>query len=278
MAPAKAELRPSPCLYAEPRIVVNHAAHHGGNLGGLGIIFDVECRPAHIVGWPGWPECGGSKLRARSSDDIERQRYPFFCRMAPSSSCRALVWSSAAAASSDRPASRAPSGARVTMMAEIVIFGPSSHPRVTIADASHAVAQGRQAIESGYPGLAAQWFDRALRLAPANAPVTLLLASSLSGRDDIRAERLLRNLIADRPSFREGSIALAAARLRAGDAAEAASLLDLALSRAAPAPDPAFAQFALATAHSIGRAGWAGLGARGAPVDRFGSPILCRTS
>lgn len=123
--------------------------------------------------------------------------------------------------------------------------------------ARSAYEAGRASIDSSERLL---WLDRAHRLLPADPTLTLALAEACLGRDDARAERLLRGL-ATAHDAREVWLALAAARRTLGDVSGAAEALVRALSdHALP---PALAPLADAVALAAGMPGWCGLAADG---------------
>jgi hypothetical protein len=141
-------------------------------------------------------------------------------------------------------------------------IGVTAEPR-RIGEAAHAVQLGRESLAAGDRKTASRWLDRSFRLAPDNPSVALLLASSLVGIDDARADNLLTALIDRQPACREALIALSASRLRSGQVDHAVELLGLALSRVAPPADPMFSRFADAVVQEAGAPGWVGLDARG---------------
>ncbi|HJS86900.1 MAG TPA: glycosyltransferase, partial [Acetobacteraceae bacterium] len=105
-----------------------------------------------------------------------------------------------------------------------------------------------------------RWLDRAHRLLPGDPTLCLALAEACIGRDNARAERLLRHL-AQHHDVREVWLALAAARAGLGDAGGAAEALARALSRHAFPPQ--LAPFAESLARAAGAPGWCALSPEG---------------
>ena len=148
---------------------------------------------------------------------------------------------------------------------------PSLH-RVTEADraewrewarlrAQESFRRGRIASERGQSDLALRWLERAHRLAPEAATVSLPLAMArMSCGDPHGAISLLLPLL-QQHDFREGWVALAAARRAAGSHDEAASAIGQALSR--NAPDEAVRGLLDEITRAAGWPGWCGLSGDG---------------
>ncbi len=129
------------------------------------------------------------------------------------------------------------------------------------ARAQDAFRRGRQATDRGQADDALRWLERAHRLAPSAANVTFPLAMArLSAGDPLGAARLLQGLL-QRFDFREGWMALGAARRAAGSPDEAAAAVGGALAR--HAPDPAVRGFIDEIARGAGWPGWCGLSGDG---------------
>ncbi len=145
------------------------------------------------------------------------------------------------------------------------------------ARAQDAFRRGRQAADRGQAGDALRWLERAHRLAPTAANVTFPLAMArMSSGDPHGAVRLLQGLL-QRHDFREGWIALAAARRAAGSPDEAAAAVGEALAR--HAPDPAVVGLIGEIARGAGWPGWCGLSGDGRlHLDRGAGrdPLLVR--
>ena len=149
---------------------------------------------------------------------------------------------------------------------------PPSARRITEADraewriwaearAQDAFRRGRQAADRGQADDALRWLERAHRLAPSAANVTFPLAMArMSSRDPHGAIRLLQGLL-QRHDFREGWIALAAARRAAGSPDEAAAAVGEALAR--HAPDSAVVGLIGEIARGAAWPGWCGLSGDG---------------
>jgi GT2 family glycosyltransferase/glycosyltransferase involved in cell wall biosynthesis len=145
----------------------------------------------------------------------------------------------------------------------------SSGPRT---QAEHEGALARVAWQRGQVARAAGdlagargWLERARRLAPEDAMVTLLLAMTLLDLGDPAAAELFED-VAARHAAREAWLGLVTARRRQGQAALAAAALAALLSRHALAPDAGFAGLADAVAVAAGEAGWCGLRSDGVLV------------
>ena len=125
------------------------------------------------------------------------------------------------------------------------------------ARAQDAFRHGRLAADRGQSDDALRWFERAHRLAPTAANVSFSLAMArMSSGDPHGASRLLQTLL-QRFDFREGWIALAAARRAAGSPDEAAAAIGDALAR--HAPDAAVIGLIGDIAREAGWPGWCGL-------------------
>ncbi len=129
------------------------------------------------------------------------------------------------------------------------------------ARAQDAFRRGRQASDRGEADDALRWLERAHRLAPSAANVAFPLAMArLSTGDPQGGARLLLGLL-QRFDFREGWIALAAARRAVGSPDEAAAAVGEALAR--HAPDPAVPGLIGEIARNAGWPGWCGLSGDG---------------
>ncbi len=142
--------------------------------------------------------------------------------------------------------------------------------------AQDSFRRGRVAAERGEPGQALRWLERAHRLAPEAATVSFPLAMArLSCGDPHGAISLLLPLV-QQYDFRDGWVALAAARRAAGSHDEAAAAIGEALSR--NAPDEAVHVLLGQIAQAAGWPGWCGLSGDGTlHLDRPPAPGSSRT-
>lgn len=122
-----------------------------------------------------------------------------------------------------------------------------------VALARSAVQESQAAFQAGDRDRALRWLDRAHRLVPHDANVTLALASACLEPDPVRAGTLFQD-VAARHDVRQAWLGLAAARLRIAGPAAAEAPLATALSRFACAPDAASLADRIAPAR-----GWCGL-------------------
>ncbi len=142
--------------------------------------------------------------------------------------------------------------------------------------AQDSFRRGRIAAERGEPGQALRWLERAHRLAPEAATVSFPLAMArMSCGDPHGAISLLLPLL-QQHDFRDGWVALAAARRAAGSHDEAAFAIGEALSR--NAPDEAVHGLLGQVARAAGWPGWCGLSGDGTlHLDRPPTPGSGRT-
>ena len=140
-------------------------------------------------------------------------------------------------------------------MPDLLRFGPPDPPAADEL-ARDAFEQGQAALAAGNAADASRWLDRANRLLPADATVTLALASACVGQDNARAAALFARVAECHP-VREAWLGLAGTRRSLGDRAGAAAALATALSCFAVVRslDP----LADAIAQESGAAGWCGL-------------------
>jgi GT2 family glycosyltransferase/glycosyltransferase involved in cell wall biosynthesis len=138
----------------------------------------------------------------------------------------------------------------------------SSGPRTQAeheGELAHVAWQrGQAARAAGDHAGARGWLERARRLAPEDALVTLLLAMTLYDLGDPAAAELFED-VANRHAAREAWLGLVTARRRQGQAALAAAALAKLLSRHALVPGAGFAALADAVAVAANEAGWCGL-------------------
>ncbi len=181
-----------------------------------------------------------------------------------------------------RPPAHPPSGLLPSRPAP----APSPH-RVTEADraewrewarlrAQDSFRLGRIATERGQSDLALRWLERAHRLAPEAATVSFPLAMARMSCGDPHGAIVLLLPLLQQHDFREGWVALAAARRAAGSHDEAAAAIGEALSR--NAPDEAVRSLLGEIARAAGWPGWCGLSGDGTlHLDRPPAPGSART-
>src|ERR1700677_241431 len=101
-----------------------------------------------------------------------------------------------------------------------------------------AVALGQAALSAGNKAEASRWLDRAHRIAPGDATITLLLASAMIGVDNAGAAALFSEVLASDDVW-DAWLGLATARFLTGDLSAARGGLDGALGRHASRPNAA---------------------------------------
>jgi glycosyltransferase involved in cell wall biosynthesis len=126
-----------------------------------------------------------------------------------------------------------------------------------------AVARGQAALGAGHQMEAARWLDRAHRLAPAEHTIALMLASSILGQNNARAETLFSAVLASH-DVRDAWLGLATARFLARDLSGAGAALAEVLSRHALRPETVDIADRLVSA--IGARGWCGLTSEGVVI------------
>ncbi len=129
----------------------------------------------------------------------------------------------------------------------------------TVRNATAAFHRAQDAMEAGDLTQAAAWIRRAHRLAPGDAAVQLLLASITVHSEPGEAVRVLRALTDRLPWHRDAAVALGAALLRAGCAADAAEALAAMLRRMTPPDSDLFRTIAAAICAGSGQPGWVAL-------------------
>jgi len=142
-----------------------------------------------------------------------------------------------------------------------------SRVEVETALAETALRQGQDLLSAGDAAAALPWLERARRIAPEDDTALLALAMARLALGDATAAEAFATL-ATRHDVREVWIGLAAMRLRAGDAAAAATALAAALSGHALPDEATWSGFADAVATQAGASGWCGLGSDGTVVVR----------
>jgi hypothetical protein len=147
-----------------------------------------------------------------------------------------------------------------------LIANPATTNSVPIDKAAwlrDAVTRGRAALSAGDRFEASRWLDRAHRIAPGDATVTLLLASAVVGTDNARAATLFGEVLASGDVW-DAWLGLATARFLLGDFSGARSALDGALGRHVSRPNA----FGLAdrVAREIDAPGWCRLTGEGVVV------------
>jgi GT2 family glycosyltransferase/glycosyltransferase involved in cell wall biosynthesis len=125
--------------------------------------------------------------------------------------------------------------------------------------------RGQAARAAGDRAGARLWLERARRLAPEDAMVTLLLAMTLLDLGEAEAAGLFE-AVATRHAAREAWLGLVTARHLQGQAALAAAALAALLSRHVLVAGAGFAALADAVARAAGEPGWCGLGSDGVLV------------
>jgi glycosyltransferase involved in cell wall biosynthesis len=132
------------------------------------------------------------------------------------------------------------------------------------------VARGHAALTAGDRAEATQWLNRAHRLAPGDATVTLLLASAMIGADNVTAAALFIEVLAA-ADVRDAWLGLATARFLAADLAGARQALDRVLGWHASRPDAAALADQLARA--IDAPGWCTLTGGGIVIVHPFGPV-----
>ncbi len=153
-------------------------------------------------------------------------------------------------------------------MAKLLGFGPPDPPDRG-ALAKDALTRGQAALAAGDRRDAVRWLDRACRLIPGDAVLTLTLAGACAGSDEARAKRLFA-AVAERWPVREAWLGVAGTSRNLGDRSGAAAALGKALSCFAVAPG--FDWLADAVARECGAPGWCGV-ADGNVVVRLVDPV-----
>jgi hypothetical protein len=121
---------------------------------------------------------------------------------------------------------------------------------------------GAAAAASGDQGLALQWLQRAVRLAPDDPRIALDLANirlGVGGAAEIARAAAAFELLISRYDVAAGWLGLMAARRLAGDHAAAAEALRQLLSRYCVPQEPGFAEVALRVARAAGKPGYCGI-------------------
>ena len=131
--------------------------------------------------------------------------------------------------------------------------------------ALEAFERGRALVASGNREQGRRWLDRACRLAPRDATLTLAYATACLGLDDQRAADLFL-AVSGEHDVREAWLGLATARRRLGDASGAAAALAEALKR--HVVDPGFTDLADAITRETDAPGWCGVASDGGVVRR----------
>jgi GT2 family glycosyltransferase/glycosyltransferase involved in cell wall biosynthesis len=128
--------------------------------------------------------------------------------------------------------------------------------------------RGQAALENADPAEAVRWLERAHRLAPEDASVSLSLAAVWLERGDGAEAAALLDEVVRRGDAREAWLILAACRHRLGEAAAAAAALAQAFSRHALPAEALLAPLADAIVAAAGLPGWCGLADTGRLVLR----------
>ena len=136
-----------------------------------------------------------------------------------------------------------------------------------------ALTKGRQALACHRLTEASAWLDRACRLAPHNAAIKLLRASSLAGVDDRQASCLLEEIVSAHPTAWTAAWLLAKHAYRIGEVGKAVDLLSNMLSRSVVPVDASFGELAACLAEVSGRPGWTGLSQEGALLLSVASEV-----
>ena len=140
----------------------------------------------------------------------------------------------------------------------------------TAVAAREAIQRGLKAREAGDDGLAAQWFERASRLAPNSPTPRLLLAAALRSCDPETSLLCLDQVLAQDPMYRQANVGRIATLERMGKTAASADELDSLLRHFAAPQDFGFRQLADRIARICNCAGWIGLSSDGI--------LLCRAA
>jgi len=162
------------------------------------------------------------------------------------------------------------SGRRSTGHAAMLESMRAKHRALGLA----AWERGQAAFAAGDMAEATRWLDRALRVAPGNDTIALMLAMARLRLGDAAAAPALEAL-ARRHDLRPVWLGLAAARRQRGDHAGAGQALAAALSRHAGPAEAALAGLADVIAAETGAAGWCALDGDGGlfigPPSRAGA-------
>ena len=132
-----------------------------------------------------------------------------------------------------------------------------------------AIARGQAALADGDQADALRWLDRAHRLAPLDGTISVLLASTLLGRDHAAAAALFAEVL-EAADARDAWLGLATARFLSRDLAGARHALTELLSRHAWGADvDAIADH---VARAAGEPGWCALTGGGELIVRAAGP------
>ncbi|MGC8470340.1 MAG: glycosyltransferase [Acetobacteraceae bacterium] len=153
---------------------------------------------------------------------------------------------------------------------------PPDQPGAIDALAIDALARARAAEAAGAPGEARRWYQRVLRLKPADPAATLAWGLFLLRRGEAAAEPVFAGLVRT-TALRPAWLGLAGAQLLAGDRAGAARTLARLLARFPFSREPDEARAATAIARAAGAPGWCGVDAAGRITLRPAGPaeLLC---